>query len=508
MKKSLLLVSLLALSGLASCASTPDVNDDEQNGDTTTETEVENYEDKVLKENMEGLLSGFSMHGNITQERYEYNVDNEGNYVIEGDPIDTNLYQTDVAYNGGDEKAFYKYSYREISGMTIAAEGPYTYFEDEDGYAYEEVIDYTNIVQRDYDSSMTSTKGGLTFGDNGFNNIFGLLIEDDFTLDESVTAFTRYDLNIDKAGLMASTLLYSLNSGATALPTEAYIRADNGVFTQFNFKLSPIVSLDSTTGDYSLITNSATFTFSDLGKKPIKHLTAYEETEDSQKIDTAFDKFADTSYTLKISDSYTTLSSIDGSTGRGSSESHYYFTGDELYYHEVQEGETSDINRERDYYLAPANDSETTGDMHLYPYAYDEESQTYTMRENGLTLEDGSIAYAAGFCGDYLYEDYLPILSEVSGTFFEYNSEDDVYISKEDQVSSLTDCFLLRYAPYFNEKQDSIYKYQVKLDADGNLVSITAYYDFNDSLDGLMYTGSYTLTYSDVGTTTLEGIIA
>ena len=104
--------------------------------------------------------------------------------------------------------------------------------------------------------------------------------------------------------------------------------------------------------------------------------------------------------------------------------------------------------------------------------------------------------------------DYLPILSEVSGTFFEYNSEDDVYISKEDQVSSLTDCFLLRYAPYFNEKQDSIYEYQVKLDADGNLESITAYYDFNDSLDGLMYTGSYTLTYSDVGTTTLEGIIA
>ena len=71
MKKSLLLVSLLALSGLASCASTPDVNDDEQNGDTTTETEVENYKDEVLKENMEGLITGFSMHGNITQERYE-----------------------------------------------------------------------------------------------------------------------------------------------------------------------------------------------------------------------------------------------------------------------------------------------------------------------------------------------------------------------------------------------------------------------------------------------------
>ena len=299
MKKSLLLVSLLALSGLASCASTPDVNDDEQNGDTTTETEVENYEDEVLKENMENLLTGFSMHGNITQERYEYNIDNEGNYVIEGDPIDTNLYQTDVAYNGGDEKAFYKYSYREISGMTITAEGPYTYFEDEDGYAYEEVIDYTNVVQRDYDSSMTSTKGGLTFGDNGFNNIFGLLIEDDFTLNESVTAFTRYDLNIDKAGLMASTLLYSLNSGATALPTEAYIRADNGVFTQFNFKLSPIVSLDSTTGDYSLITNSATFTFSDLGTKPIEHLTAYEETEDSKALSSAFAKFKDQSYKLR-----------------------------------------------------------------------------------------------------------------------------------------------------------------------------------------------------------------
>ena len=55
--------------------------------------------------------------------------------------------------------------------------------------------------------------------------------------------------------------------------------------------------------------------------------------------------------------------------------------------------------------------------MHLYPYAYDEESQTYTMRENGLTLDDGSIAYAAGFCGDYLYEDYLNTIARMMSIF-------------------------------------------------------------------------------------------
>ena len=103
------------------------------------------------------------MQGNITQSRYEYNEDPLGNYLIEGEPLETNLYHSNFAYNGGEEKAFYKYSYREVEGVTITAEGPYTYFEDENGYAYEEVIDYTNVVRRNYNSSMASTNGGLTF---------------------------------------------------------------------------------------------------------------------------------------------------------------------------------------------------------------------------------------------------------------------------------------------------------------------------------------------------------
>ena len=512
MKKSLLLVSLIALVGLAACSTTPEVNDDDKNNpndETPSEvTEVENFEDPVLKDNMEKLLIGFSMQGNITQSRYEYNEDPFGNYLIEGEPLETNLYHSNFAYNGGEEKAFYKYSYREVEGVTITAEGPYTYFEDENGYAYEEVIDYTNVVRRNYNSSMASTNGGLTFGDNGFNNVFGLLIEDDFTLDESVTAFTKYDLNLDKAGLIASTLLYSLNSGATALPTEAYIRADNGVFTQFNIELSPVSSLDSITGDSSLITNSITFSFSNLGTKPISHLVAYEENEDSKKVSDAFKKLEDTSFTLKVNDSYKTENQIEGIFGEGEEEKHYYFTGKEIYYHKVIEGETTSFNKDRDFYLAPKGDSETTGDMHLYPYAYDAATDSFTIREGGLQYEDGTYGYAQGFCGDYLYEDYLPIISDVSGTFFEYDEASNSYVSKEDQVSSLNDCFLLRYPPFYSERQDSIYEYRIKLDDNGSLSSISARYVFNESMDGMIYTGTYTLEFSNVGSTTLEGLIA
>ncbi len=502
MKKSLLILSVLSIFALASCSTT---SVEENPKDEVTE--VEEFKDEVLKTNMEKLLVGFRMNGNVTQSRYEYNEDKNGFYVVEGEPFETNLYYTNVAYNSKTENAFYKYSYREIEGVSIPAEGPYTYFEDENGYAYEETIDYTNVVKKNYNSSMASTQNGLTFGDNGFYNFFKILTEDDFTLDESFTAYTKYDLNIDKAGIIASTLLYSLNSGATALPTKAYIRVDNGTFTQLNIELSPISSTDNTTGEQSLITNSVVFTFSNLGEETIEHITAYEEDQASATISNAFKKFEDTSFKLTINDEYTSYDTATQTKGSGKSTKDFYFTGEEIYFHEVKNGETSSLDKTRDYYLAPLASEGTVTDAYLYPYAYDEESQTFVAHEGGLTFADGTPGYASGFCGHYLYEDYLPIIADVSGTFFEYNEKDNVYTSKDTYSSSLNECFMIKEDPYSDKKQDGIYDYTITLDENGNLSSIRARYSF-DSLDAIRFDGAFTLTFSDVGNVTLEGLIS
>ena len=319
----LLSLSLLSVLFAASCGGTTpnDPTDDPNSNENPAEVEV--FSDKVVQENVDKMLDGFTIEGTITQRRYSYNaatdVDENGHYSIPEDrePIEQNIYHTNVAFNGKTENAFSKYSYREIPGndgqtITLTSED-YTYFEDEEtGYAYEEVIDYKNNVEKVFGSSLSNTSNGLTFGDNGFYNIASLFKEGDLVLDENFVAYTRYDLNIDKAAIISNNLLYSLNSGAYALPTEAYIRADNGVFTSLNIELSPIYSYDSYTDVASLITNSIVFNLGNLGQETITHITPYEETDDSRRLDASLAKFENQNYKMNITIENTEL---DPNTG-------------------------------------------------------------------------------------------------------------------------------------------------------------------------------------------------
>lgn len=511
-KRNILLVALFGVLTLSGCASTPTTNEDDNSSDnsgtneetpsTEVETEVEEFSDPVLKENMEKVLKGFSMEGNILQARYDSKIDANGFYYVDEDdePLETNTYFTNVAFNSGEENAFYKYSYRSVEGTTIPAEGPYTFFEDENGYAYEEVIDYTNEVTKKYDVPRP-----LTFADNGFYNFFTLLTESDFTLDEDFVAYTRYDLNLDKAGIISNNLLYSLNSNAASLPTEAYIRVDNGQFTSLNIELSPAPSIDNITGQITLITNTIQFNFANLGQETIQHIAKYEETDDSKKVDSALDKLADTSYKMTVTNDYNLTDLVNSTSNDYVETSDYYFTGEEIYVHNREANETSSLNKEKDYYLAV--NPETSGDTRLYPYSYDETTSSFVIQPEGFYYEDGTIGYAKGFCGVYTYQDLLPIISEVSGAFFEYDTQADAYVSKDDQVDSLASCFFINKSPFKVSGQAYPYKITIKLNSDGTLASIASDYAYTNGVDGTQYTGTLTATFSDVGSVSLDDLI-
>ena len=500
MQKKILL-SLLAVLSLAGCTGTE--SSSSQTSEENHESEV--FNDPLLASNVQNFLKGFRMEGNIIQTRYQAELNDDFQYVPVGDPLETNTYYTDVAFNSGEENAFYKYSYRylETNGeqVLVPAEGPYTYFEDENGYAYGETIDYSNTVVRTYPSS--NNAHGLTFGDNGFYNFFSLLLEEDFTLNSEITSYTRYDLSIDKAAIIANNILYSLNSGAYALPTEAYIRADNGIFTQLHIELGPVASIDNITGGVSVITNSIVFTFSDIGEETITHLTPYEETEDSNNLKEALDQFAGQSFTMNVNHTSHATNIYTGEEENTSVTNIYGFTGEEIYVHEVGDNETSSTNLATDYYLAPISNT----DERLYPYAYSEEENAFTLRNNGFTSEDGVVRFASGFCGLYLYDDLVPVIAGVSGALFTYDEENNVYEAKGETLSELTDCFLIASRPFRITGFAEASTLEVRLNDNNQLSSISVLYAYTDTLDGYIYQGSIDIAYSDVGSTTLEDFI-
>ena len=139
-------------------------------------SEIEPFSDVILGENIRLMREGFALSGTIVQERYPAAYDAEGFPVISGEPQETNTYYNEIAFNGAEE-AMSRYSYRVEGGVTIDAEGPYAYFSDENGRAYQERLNEKNEVVQDY--------ANLTFGDNGFYNFATILLEEDLVLDEA-----------------------------------------------------------------------------------------------------------------------------------------------------------------------------------------------------------------------------------------------------------------------------------------------------------------------------------
>ena len=455
-------------------------------------SEIEPFSDVTLGENIRLMREGFALSGTIVQERYPAAYDAEGFPVISGEPQETNTYYNEIAFNGAEE-AMSRYSYRVEGGVTIDAEGPYAYFSDENGRAYQESLNERNEVVQEF--------ADLTFGDNGFYNFATILLEEDLVLDEDFEAYVRYDVDPGKAGVIANNLLYSLNSGAFSLPQEAYFRVDGGKFTSFSLVLSPITSIDSLTGAASLISNRATFYIESLGERTIEHLSPLEEDADAKRVGDAFSTLEGQSFTMRVEDKRTEQNLADKTSADVEETMEYSFTGRELYVHDVTKTGLPGPVFEDDYYLAPRSEM----DPSLYPYAYDSESGEWVIHEEGIYEEDGSSPFASGYCGAYVYEDLLPTIAGVSGAFFEKVGEE--YVSKEGYASLLTDCFHIDRRPFAIDGMDGLEEVRVTLGEDGGIEKIVLSYGLLDGIMGTYVSGEATITFSGVGSTTLEGLI-
>ena len=181
----------------------------------------------------------------------------------------------------------------------------------------------------------------------------------------------------------------------------------------------------------------------------------------------------------------------------------YYFTNREIYVHKVLENETSDINLENDYYLAPLSDADNT----LYPYMYDENSQSYQLVENGVTDSEGNILFASGYNGKYVYSDLCPIISGVSGALFTFDSENNTYTVLEDAKSALNECFLIDKHPFKIDGFEEAPTFTLTLDDNKDLSNLDVDYAFIDTMNAIIYNGTINVTFTDLNNISLDDII-
>ncbi len=506
-KKYLLLTSITSLLLLVGC---------EVDNTDSPDAEVEQFSDEVISNNMELALDGFTLTGTIQQIRYDAidtgETDEWGDEIYEIDTsetLETNTYYTTVKYDNVDQNKFYKYSYRLVSGVEIAAEGPYTYYEDEEGYAYTAEVDYTNTLSTSYNQGSASGGRKYNFAANGFYNFFTIFNDNDFALDEekSGTALSYYNISTSKANIICNNLLYSLNSGVYTTIDEAYIMCVNGVFTQLYIDLTAIQSVDDDTSEVTYIDNTVTFTFSDLGETTIEEPELYEETTESNALDAILDTYED-NFTIDVSSSYTYAATYDETDfGEAVENKTFYYTGDEIYVKQNSTVNAYDVDTDgyvttqssvADFYLAPLNNTSNL----LYPYGYDSTSNEWVAYESGYTDENSNVVFASGYSGYYTYDDLLPIISDVSGAVFEYDETDQEYDAIYDMIADMTSdgCFITNVRPLRTTGYSNASTFHISITS--GAIVVTAGYNYYDS-DYVMYYGNVTITFSNVGTTTL-----
>ena len=125
--------------------------------------------------------------------------------------------------------------------------------------------------------------------------------------------------------------------------------------------------------------------------------------------------------------------------------------------------------------------------------------------EENAYLQGDLSPFPAGYCGAYVYEDLLPTIAGVSGAFFEKVGEE--YVSKEGYASLLTDCFHIDRRPFAIDGMDGLDEVRVTLGEDGGIGKIVLSYGLLDGIMGTYVSGEATITFSGVGSTTLEGLI-
>ncbi len=468
-KKNLLILILAPLTLLASCDNkTP----------TSSETPVTSSEESIDKTNKVAYsLYTFSksvlLSGNITQSRYVAQSQNADGSYVWSSTAETNEYSTSVGFESGERNGIHKSSTQDYQGESITMED-YTYFEDEEGYAYKETLNYKNEVSRDYSINLTTS----SFAANGFYNPFSILSEEDFTLKGN-----QYNLDLSKAEIITNNLLYSLNSGFASSVKEAYFTASGDLFNIFHITMEDYIYYDSSYGYVYKIVNEVDFIISRGGVYHVPSVSKYASKENTS-LAKALAKLS-SNYTLSVE--MNTKNSISGTLTTTYQD--FYFTGNEIYVHNYDDTTKQNPDKTTDFYLAADEDGT------LYSYVYNVETSAW---EKKATTNFPSL-----YQGKNTYNDYFPKASEVSSDLFKYNEENKSYDAEENAISALISCFYPNVAPFRKSASNSFQDVEIVLDGENvSYVNLPFGYSQFDADEVTAISGTYILSYSNIGNTT------
>ncbi len=461
--KILLLITIASLTTLASC----------DNSTSSSSISSSSFSD-VIEQNIYDFSKGFLMKGNISQTRYvAIGTDSNGDYIFSSDASDTNSYKTNIGFENKTRNGYTKYSTQEYDFEDQVIEN-YTYFEDENGYTYKESLNCKNEIERDY--TINQSKNSFTY--NGFYNFFSILNREDFEKENDTT----YYINIDKASIISNNLLYSLNSGFSTNVKEAYFNLTNGVFTSFTIEMNDYLYLDSSTYYLYKVENKAVFSLEQAGTYTIDSAKKY----DSKGYTTLQNSLSSIGNNFTMHVEIKANNQVDSSSS--TSYEDFYFTGDKIYVHTYDNLDSKDVDKTKDFYLSTQEDGK------LYSYSYDETSSSF--------IKQATTNFPSLYQGLFTYNDYLPNIKDVSADLFKYDDQSKTYKGEDNAISALTDCFYLKKVPFKKSAANSFYDIEISLDND-KISLVTLPYSYTDFMEGSLVTGTYKISYSNIGSTSL-----
>ena len=443
----------LGLSALASCSSS-----------TTYADGSGEKEEAALKGFLLKARESFSMKGDKVQ-----NVTD-----LSGNPLFKNTYDYDYLFVGGNRgKVYQTYGYysggqKQTSTMSFARS--------EDGYIAREYINYKNEIGY---SKVADTDGYYAFYDQYFTNPFEIVDVDDFSSSSS-EGKTTYSLVKSKINMFD----YFLTGNSEPLSSLALV-SDGSSWYVNTVSSTFIGRTKQENSEYARCTwtYQGNYVLSKIGETVIEGPSASKKKE-NVALQSAFSSIND-NFTLTC---VLALSS-DLSTPLQTKVS--YFDGSSYY---IDLDSTKD-DKASDYLYHV--DPFSPEDSRLYEYRYNDASKLWVKSSN-----DSESSYNVDPMGKELF---APHLKEMSVDLFaEGMDKDDYFVVTNDYALAyigegfFSDGELL---PYFS------YGYgidgKVKLNDDGGLTAVLSFYM---PISNSYIPVTYTITYSNIGSTSIPEV--
>lgn len=401
---------------------------------------------------------------------------------LSGETMVQSEYQYDVTNVRGDHPAVKKtISQVTSSGFTSST---YSYIKGSRGFVAEEGLDYKNEV---FEIEALDSDGSKVVYDREFANPFSFLTKGDVAIKDSEP--NCFSLNNN--GKLQLFSRYLLAPSYEVASVDFLFEGENLKKIHLESKLYEITYQDAYTSNYILANLKYTVdcNISDIGNATYTHLEP-EKSKDKEKesiLKNAFKNMGE-NFTMSINTHY------KDEAPNTEYDTYWYFNGGDAVYHQQT---LSDRSRRFDLYYK--KDTSKSEDL-LYLYDFDETTGTWKYYE--------PIASSSYNITPQDYSFFLPKFADTAPELFEYDEENDKFVcSNERALAYLGNAFLGGgyKASYFTLGMGD--QAEIYLNSDKTKISkIVVGYNEVDS-EGYDISRSFTLTFSNVGTTIIPSFV-